>query len=536
MTRNNIRYDIFLFSILILFAILLRLIFSTGLYLSADDYFYSKAAYEISEGNFNTPSNHWNARIGHTTSIAFSYWLFGVNEYSAIFSTIFFSVLNIILIFLLCKELFQNSNFKLIALFASIFFTFLPISIAEGSSLSMHQGAAFFMFLSFYCMLLAERTRHMGWYIASGLLAGIAYLFHETGAYIFIPIALFYLAKRRLQWKALIIPASFLLVIGAETLIYYELTDKLFYRQTLSMNPLEKRIEIRVTEDMGFLEKLDSLKSKVISNPLKGTFIGDSWLLEPFRWSFLDPANSILYHIILILSIMLLIQRDRQIMLLLIMFLGLYLYIAYGSPNPLSYEPLRRIPRYTLPTSIIGSIIAGYGLYKLSKRMSVTVAVLALYITISILSISIKGGEVGQRLHQAKNFYNYMLANPDKRYLTDINTLNGIEYISQYKYKNKFDISGMKPRDFAVAIKETDPGTDETIFLINVPENFPRNIKEYEILNNEVSTVERFNLVQSFDRKKRKICHINFVFEKLSESLCNISNGGRIYTNVTTSR
>lgn len=512
------RNQYLIFGLVVLSTILLRLVFSTGFYLTADDYYYSKAAHEISEGHFSVPDNHWNARIGNTISIAAFYTVFGVGEYTATFSSICYTILIVFVIYFMSKELFPREDYKYIALLASIFYVFLPISIAEGSSLSMHQGVTFFMFLSFYLMLVGERTRNLAWYMLSGLVVGVSYLFHETGAYVFILMILYYFLKKRFEWQPLIILGMFVFVVGIEVLSYYYLTGEMFYRQNISLNPFETLQSNRVNTDMGFFDKFSTLKT--INNPFNGTFLGDSWLFEPFRWSFLDPSNSILYYFIVVFSVILLVRGDKKIKLLLVMFSGLYLYYAYGSPNPFSYEPLRRLPRYTLPCAVIGSIIAGYGLYRFEKRSIVIASIMALYISVSIISISVKGGEIGQKIFQAKNFYQYISEHPDKRYLTDSNTFNGIEFVSQYH--TDYEITNMRTSELVSYINDVDLQSTEEVLLINVPENYNGKLAELDH--------ERLHLVQKFDRKPRKICYIKFVREKFADSLCNISKGGgRIY-------
>lgn len=502
---------------LVSICIALRLFFFTGFYVTSDDANYSKAAYEITQFRATLPQNHHEGRIGHIFSIACLYFLFGINEYSVSFTSIVYSILNMILIYLLCRELFDEYDWARIAGLASFFFIFVPISIERGSSLDFAQGLTFYMFLSIYFVFLSGRKKKDLFCLLSGLTIGLAYLFHETGTYIFLAIIPYWILRKKSLKSICYVFLGFLLVFLAENCIYYAQTGKILYRQTIALKTHFKISEVKNIDDlMGAKKEL-----KPIANPFSGTFLGDSWVLEPFRQILLNPATSIIYHMFFFATIYLILKRDKKIIILSILFWPLFLYFSYGSPNPLSYVPLRRLPRYILPCMIPVCMATSYGLTKLISRQALRNLIVLSYIVLSLFCISIKGGEMGQRFHQCKFFYNFMEKNPDEHFITDSGTLFGLEFLNRYKLFQNLKIISF--REFMSEIKESEflRQSEGSYLFVNLPELYGYNTID---INNE-----NYGLIDQNDRKPRKICYVPFLKNSMKHSLCDFSNGGKIY-------
>ena len=426
-------------TILVLWAlcIAVRLAFMQGFFLVADDDQYSQAAYEISQGNFPIPTNHWNARIGFTLSVAGFYRLFGVNEYSIIGASLVFSMLNILLLFLLSYEIFEENNWFIIGTISSILFIFVPLSIEMGTSVQVRHGQTFFMFLSIYLLLRGEKKGCLYSFI-SGSCVGIAYLFHETGVFIFLTIIGYFVVKKIFDKRILLFVCGFILVFACENITFYVKTGQLFYRQTIVLKSHFRIKEIDTASDI-MKEKIVSdlkkkrTKLKPIENPFSGTFIGDSWLLEPFRQLLLNPTHSILYHLFFLTSIILLFKKDKKLLLLGILFWPLFLYFSYGPQSPFAYRPLRRLPWYALPCLIPVYLTVAYGIVCLLKRKYLQHMLILFFICISLLCTSIKGGDIGQRFYQSKFFYQFMQENPDQQFVTETITIMGFKFLSKYQ-------------------------------------------------------------------------------------------------------
>ncbi|MDM8550929.1 glycosyltransferase family 39 protein [Desulfobacterales bacterium HSG2] len=514
-----------IFSICVI-CILTRLLFSGGFRATTDHAEYSKAACEISEFNLQVPTNHWNGRIGNTFSIALFYFIFGVNEYSAIGAELLFSVLNIFLVFLLSQEIFEGDNSFKIGATASVLLTFVPISIETGSMLTLVHGQIFFMFSSIYFLFRGERQGKPYYYAISGLCVGIAYLFHETGVFALFIIATHLIAKRKFDKTIFIILFASFLVFACENLIYYFETGTFFHRQIVTLkthlhvegiDTASDLLNINTDSDIMRLKT----KFKARKNLFSGTFIGDSWLLEPFRYILMYPAYSVIYHLFFLISIFLIIKKDEHVIYLNLLFWTLFLYYSYGSQTPLSYKPLVRLPRYILPCLIPVCIAVGYGIDRILKQKYLQNMLIIFFIFISLFCTSIKGGDIGQKFYQCKFFYKFIKENPDKQFVTDSVTFIGLEFLS--KYQGLSNVRRISFRNFIQKVNNTDflKANRDSYVFINLPETY-----RHASVNFDAS---KYVLIAQYNRKPRKICLLPGIQNFLKDNLCDLSNGGKIY-------
>ena len=491
--------------------------FFPGVHLVADDTRYSEAAYKISQFQIQLPTNHHNARIGNTFSIAVFYALFGVNEYAAIGASLVYSLLNILLIFLFSREIFVRQDWFKIGSIGAVLFSFIPISVSLGASLLPLQGQAFFMLGAVYLLIRAEKERSSWYCLFSGLSIGISYLFHATGAYVLFAVFAYVLVKRMFKLRVVLVLAGFLLVVCCENGVYYAKTGKLLYRQTLAV---DTRFDTTHTDTR--LNATTVKKFKTIDNPFSGTFLGDSWALEPFRQLLLNPTHSIIYHLFFLASLILLIRSDKHLLPLSAIFWPMFLYYSYGTPTPFAYVPLRRLPRYILPCLIPVCITVGYGIVLLLKRKKyVRYALMLGFIGFSMLCSSVKGGEIGQMYHQSKFFYTFMQDHPGEQFITDSKTFLGFEFLSTYQELPSVQV--IPYREFVPSITANIFANDHhgSYLFVTIPELYGQSPIELDKLG--------YTLLAHHERNPRKICYVPGIQQLLQNSLCDSSNGGKIY-------
>ena len=517
MKKSSSSQKIMIMLSLCVLCVLLRFLFMRGFHVIADDARYSKAAYEISQGQFNLPTNHHDARIGHTFAISLFYRLFGVNVYSATGSSIFFSIGNIFLILWLSREVFGEDDSFNIGAIGALLFVFVPISIEMGSSVLFHQGQAFFMYASLYWLLRGERVQRLYHYGISGVCIGIAYLFHEAGIFIFLVMIVYFFVKKTSPKKVVLIMLGAFMVLACENAIYYFEAGELLYRQRIALKTHFKIETIEHVTDLMIVKKTFN----TITNPFSGTFVGDSWMLEPFRQLLLNPAHSVIYHLFFLTTILLGIKKDKRLLYLSVFFWPLFLYLSYGSPNPLSYKPLRRLPRYILPCLIPVCLTVSYGINRVLKQKYARLLVLTGFVAISLFCISTKGGDIGQRLHQCTYFSQFINTIPDAQVVTDSTTLMGLEFLA--KYQPLDNIHSIDFQKFIASIhNQTFSDTNQGAYLfMNIPE-----IYEEPSVN---LAPEEYVLLDQHERKPRKICYLPGMKFMLEYSLCDFSNGGKVY-------
>src|SRR3989338_5315326 len=162
--------------LIVMFGLFLRLIFFSGMGIS-DSLEYSKTANDINTGKGIDPNStlSLSTRLGLVLPTAFSYRIFGINNFSSVLFVLLTSIGSIILIFYFGKLLFNEK----IGLIAAFLMSFFPLDVAHATQLGSDTHSAFFMALGVYVFLCSEKTNKMKYgsgYLLSGLLIGIGYL------------------------------------------------------------------------------------------------------------------------------------------------------------------------------------------------------------------------------------------------------------------------------------------------------------------------------------------------------------------------
>ncbi len=504
---------LFVLSVFLFFlCIVLNTYFKTGYYLVADLDNYAQSALEIYHGEFPIPHNHWRTRLGAILPVSLAYSVFGVNEFSTYITSTIFEFFNIVLIYLLSREILGKKFTLQVFGFSAIVFIFSPLSIYLGSTLDYAQGLAFFMFLAVYFFLLAQRTNSIVYYLLCGLLIGTSYLFHSTGIYVFLIIGLYSLLYKKLNRRILYIFLGAFLIFACENVLYHNMTGEWLHRQ---------RIITRAHFRSGDLSAQETKKElKTIENPFTGSYFGDSWAIEPFRQLLVNPVNSILYYLFFSVNIYFLIKKDKKAILMSLLFWPLFLYYSYGSPNPLNFSPLRRLPRYSYSYMIPVAIMVGYGIAKGINKSPVRYFIILSYVLISLFCVAIQGGSLGQGFHQSKFFYSFMKQNQNVRYITDSSTYQGLHLLNKY---NQFDnLTVIQTGKFLPVLTDDNflGENDGSYIFINNPDIYRVKDIMFDKVNLKEIAINR--------GKTRKICHLQFFRELFEKHLCRPSEGGSI--------
>jgi hypothetical protein len=155
--------------------------------------------------------------IGWSLVILILLGLFGISLPKAFFITIFFSLLNIVLIFYVSYLLFKKEK---IALLSSLFFALLPLNLFWATKLENNVVAISFMLLTLFFLIFKKKE--------TDYLAIFSYLILiqiRAENLILLPILLIYYFKtRKIEWKHLFIQISlfsFIFVFGIIPQLFY---------------------------------------------------------------------------------------------------------------------------------------------------------------------------------------------------------------------------------------------------------------------------------------------------------------------------
>ncbi|NOX19286.1 MAG: phospholipid carrier-dependent glycosyltransferase [Chlorobi bacterium] len=156
--KRKIFYDEIIFLALIVFsAFFVRLYFVGGLIFS-DDAYYNYLAQSFLNGKF--AYNYigypiFLTRVLQTLLTAFSFSLFGVNEFSAIVFPFLFSLANIPLLYLIAFELTES---KKIALMAALIMAFFPTDVIFAGINFVDLQSAFLINVGIYFLIKSVKN------------------------------------------------------------------------------------------------------------------------------------------------------------------------------------------------------------------------------------------------------------------------------------------------------------------------------------------------------------------------------------------
>lgn len=365
--------------LIILFSIILKLIFFIGIH-CVDDFGYTSSAYIFSKGDL-VPHHILAARVMHTYPTAASFYLFGVNESSAVLWPFLCSIGLIILAFLLGKLLFNPK----VGLFASFLISIFPLDVFSSTRPMPDIPVAFFAVLSVFIFLYADLScqnpkKKRLLFVISGLVIGLAYLVKVTGVLVIIFPLVYSLIrmikKKEIVWDYLLVPLGLLSLIFVESIIYSLLGKEFMFRYSLLSFTYDNE---------GNYPGLQSLKI------YPDTLLNKTPVLLAGYFYFL-VFGSFLIMVFLMLSRFKFRYTYRNFWIPALWFIAVLLYMQYGTMSLFSYRVIGKEIRYmtfiTIPACLVLACFLNVLFVKLkNKTFSLTkkmiLAILLLFITIS---------------------------------------------------------------------------------------------------------------------------------------------------------
>jgi len=352
MLKNRLSPSIRLL-IIIIFGILLRVIFFSG-YQVGDDKHYLLQAYKFSTGNFAPGENLWSLRIGLVGPTALFFFLFGINEFSAVLFSLLCSIGSIILIYYFGKLLFDKNT----GVMSAFLLSFFPLDVIFATHLYPDIPLEFFLSLGVFFFLKGEKTDKKIYYLLSGIFIGIAYLQRITALLIVFFFIFYILYKKRFKINHLIVAMVVLVIFIFESCIYYFQTGNFFYQYlTIISHGIN------------------------IGYPLTR---GTNWIIEPLFILTTEQELGFFYYFIFPVTVYLIFKRDKNIIIPLLWIIPLFLYIFYGPVDLCEYRVLLRDARYLSVITIPGLLILSYYLVRILHKK-----IISIYIVIFLLLTSI---------------------------------------------------------------------------------------------------------------------------------------------------
>ena len=217
---------------LIIAAFLIRTMFFTGGARGSDAYAYALHAFQMATGQYdiNTIDSFYGFRFTLLLPTAFSYFLFGVNDYASVIFLYLSSLMNIIVVFLLTEKLCGQKT----AICAAIILSLYPMDIFMANMISPDSFIPFFSSSAMLLYVMAgeksfsSRAGRVLLFFA-GFCVGLAYLSRITSIFLLAAVACYHLFRKQnplaLAWLFL----GILIPLGVEAGYYYLFTGDLFF-------------------------------------------------------------------------------------------------------------------------------------------------------------------------------------------------------------------------------------------------------------------------------------------------------------------
>jgi len=409
--HSNTKILLFL---IVLFGLILRLIFFSGIGTS-DDLAYSNFASSIDGGIVRDASPTLSTRLGIIYTTALSYELFGINDFSSVLFVLLTSISGIILIFYFGKLLFNEKT----GLLAAFLLSFFPLDVVYATKLLSDIPSAFFMALGVYLFLYSELKSKLKYnlgYFFSGILIGIAYLIRESAALIALFFIIYIAYKKRIKKEYFLVMLGFLIIFTMELLLFFAFTG----------DPLYKI--------QGNQEHITRL---MIENDYHGRLDFPNGLLH---YPYLILTNNLLVYFYIFFgfaTIHFLIYKKNKTYAMMFWFLALLVYLSFGSASPTQYLPFLAKDRYLSIVTIPGILLLAF--FFIEKRNLIKKVVMPISM-IFLLLISIGTVYVREDRNQLNNLRTMYpsLEQLDKTIYTDARSIDALDYISGYK--NEVDI------------------------------------------------------------------------------------------------
>ena len=450
--------------IIVVFGLLLRLIFFSGMGIS-DDLSYSRYANSIGKGIDPSSTLTLATRLGLIYPTALSYSLFGVNDLSSVLFVLLASIGNIILIFYFGKLLFSEKT----GLMAAFLLSFFPLEVVNSTKLLTDIPSAFFMALGVYAFLYAEKnSKQAAYYFISGVFIGAAYLIRESALLIALFFIIYILYKRKLKKEYFAVAAGVLLVFAIELLILYRLTGDPLYRFTTVQDYLlEAYIKLDYFGRLSFPAGLLHYPHVILTNGLISYF----------------------YILIFISIVYFIFTKKKETYTLLFWFVPLLFYLSFGSASFTKYLPFKADPRYLCVVTLPGILLLAYFLTERKRIIKRIIMPLALALLLVTSIVFVYGREDRHLLQNLKDVYPY-LKKLGKTVYMDQRSMNALDYISGYKNEMEIkpyqdDLSGIEDA-YVVVNREMIRNLRESNSKLRLPketENPPGNwelVKEFK--------------------------------------------------------
>ena len=402
--------------------IIIRLYFHIG-HIFSDDAYYSFLGHALLVNSF--PGNYlgypvFPLRINEIFLYALSFKIFGINEFATEVFPFIFSILNILLTYILAKALTKD---EITSLLASFLISFFPTDIVFATIGFPDLINVFFINLGILCLVKAYETKKILLSIISGICFFASMQFKENTYYFLIMLSII--------WIYLLVnkkPHHYLVAIPIILICSNILLEGIFY--LIKEGQFFYRLEI--TESNYRYSYYDFFPHTAFQAIGNGKSI---WLALIYQVFIINLRSIFLRRFYLFLPLIALIWsyialRKKKYNLLCFWFLGLVILFAGFTTSFSQYKPLDLHRSWYIYPMLMPVIIFS-AMFIAGLKNYLKYIVVGLYIFFSI--VMCKGYEVYFGKENGNKFKNFIKGNRDKVIYTDPFTKYSIDLLRNYK-------------------------------------------------------------------------------------------------------
>lgn len=338
--------------ILVIFCgLAVRAFFFNGGIRGSDAFAYAQYAHDIATSGYDISQikNFYGFRYILLIPTALSYYLFGVNDISSSLFPLLCSLLNIIVIFVIAKRIFNSKT----ALLAGILLVFYPLDITSATLLGPDSVIPFLSSLAVLCYLMADDEgdglKRALFFLIAGLFVGLSMSARLTSIFLCGVLFIDQVTRRRRAGPVCWILLGLMIPIAAEAFYYYSVTGDVFYRihQLTHLETLVKGADPNAIVSLWFYPKV------MFAFDLKGlAYYGFTWwlVIAGLVWAG--------------------VKIDRRVLFLAIWLFVPFLGFEFGTQSLKEMIPIMKNYNYLSLVTGPAIIIAAYFLVNFGKFLS----------------------------------------------------------------------------------------------------------------------------------------------------------------------
>lgn len=450
--------------LIVIFGLLLRLIFSVGI-MGSGDLVHIYYSYKASLGDFRLTLDdpQTASRIGFNYPVAFFYWIFGINEFSAYAFSLFMGTASIFLIYYLGR-LFFNERAAIISAFL---LSFYPLNVNYSTQAFPDLAGAFLTGLAVFFFFLGEKKsgikQQAVLYSLSGIAIGLSILIKESGIIIlfFFGIYIMYklvFEKQKIRASYFLIGVALIMVILLQLLHSYYVNGDAFlrYRQV----------------DKVYYEAVKNLYNYQGYKLIERLFVHIPYMM-------LTNVNFGFFTIFLLVALSyVVLYRKKEAFAVTIWFVSLFLYLNFGSTSLTSYVPLPGgSPRYLEMLTFPGILMIAFFL---SEKKDLIMRLIAPFTIVFLLITSIGFIYLNPDRNSTdteKELADFINKLDDKVIFVDVGTIGLLQFFTEYKKDVRYYWTAHYPYTGSTEVIKPEEMRDAYVVInwhmINkIPENY----------------------------------------------------------------